>query len=115
MSLSTDQNQYSPGDTHVAMISATNTGGDIDVDLYIAIMLPDASLLFWPGFSSEMSPGFSMTPMIRGFSMRDVVFFNMTLPDNLPGGTYTWFGTFYGQGTENAVSNLASAEWTFEP
>ncbi|MBN2209234.1 MAG: hypothetical protein JW759_08055 [Candidatus Coatesbacteria bacterium] len=115
ISLSTDQSQYGAGDTQIARISATNSGGDIDVDLYIAIMLPDGSLLFWPDFGSLMHPGFSMTPMPRGFSMTDVVFFNMALPSGLPGGGYTWFGIFYGQATQNAVSNLASAEWTFQP
>ncbi len=115
LSLSTDQSQYVAGETHVARISATNTGGDIDVDLYVAIMLPDGSLFFWPGFSSEMSPGYWMTPMPQGFSISDYVFFDMALPDSLPGGAYTWFAMFYGQGTEDAVSNLASAEWTFLP
>jgi photosystem II stability/assembly factor-like uncharacterized protein len=115
VSLSTDQKQYSGGDTEIARISATNSGGDIDVDLYIAIMLPDGSLLFWPDFGSVMHPGFSMTPMPRGFSMSRVVFFNMALPDSLPGGNYTWVGVFYGQGAMNALSNLASASWTFLP
>ena len=115
MSLSTNQSQYVAGDIHVGRISATNSGGDINVDLYIAIMLPDGSPLFWPDFGSLMHPGYSMTPMPRGFSMTDVVFFSMPLPDSLPGGNYTWFGMFYGQGTEDAMSNLASAEWTFQP
>jgi len=115
VSLSTDRSQYAAGDTQIARISATNNGGDIDVDLYIAIMLPDSSLLFWPGFGSEMSPGYSMTPMPRGFSMSGVVFFNMALPYGLPGGNYTWFGMFFAQGTQDAVSNLASASWTFLP
>ncbi|MBN2209258.1 MAG: hypothetical protein JW759_08180 [Candidatus Coatesbacteria bacterium] len=115
MSLSTNQSEYVAGDIQVARISATNSGGDINVDLYIAIMLPDGSLLFWPDLSSLMHPGFSMTPMPRGFSMSDVVFFSMTLPDSLPAGSYTWFGIFFAQGTQDAVSNLASAEWTFQP
>jgi len=114
LSLSTDQSLYSAGDEHTAMISATNTGGDIDVDLYIAIMLPDGSLWFWPEFISEMSPGFSMTPMPRGFSMSDVVFFRMELPGGLPTGTYTWFAMFFGYGSQDAVSNLARSDWTFE-
>jgi photosystem II stability/assembly factor-like uncharacterized protein len=115
LSLSTGQSQYAPGDIHVARISASNSGGDIDVDLYIAIMLPEGSLLFWPDFSPLMHPGFSMTPMPRGFSMSRVVFFNMALPGSLPGGNYTWFGIFYGHGAMNALSNLASAGWTFLP
>ncbi len=114
LSLSTDQNEYAAGDTHVARISATNSGGDIDVDLYIAIMLPDGSLFFWPGFSPEMSPGYWMTPMPEGFSISDYVFFEMALADSLPGGNYTWFGMFYGHDTEDAISNLASAQWTFQ-
>ncbi|HUT02799.1 MAG TPA: hypothetical protein VM163_02780 [bacterium] len=114
LSLSTGQNQYVAGDTHIARISATNNAGDIDVDLYIAIMLPDGSLLFWPEFSSEMSAGYSMTPMPRGFSMTDVVFFQMALPYGLPGGMYTWFAMCFAQGAEDAVSNLASADWTFQ-
>lgn len=114
LSLSTDRDQYVAGDTHVAMISATNTGGDIDVDLYIAIMLPDGSLWFWPDFGSEMSPGYSMTPMSEGFSISDYAFFEMALPDGLPSGTYTWFAMCFTQGTEDAVSNLATADWTFE-
>lgn len=114
VSLSTDQQEYVAGDAHVARISATNTGGDIDVDLYIAIMLPDGSLLFWPGFVSEVSSGFSMTPMPEGFSTSDVVFFDMPLPHGLPGGAYTWFAMFFGQGTEDAVSNLASVSWTLQ-
>ncbi|MBN2207689.1 MAG: hypothetical protein JW759_00095, partial [Candidatus Coatesbacteria bacterium] len=59
--------------------------------------------------------GFSMTPMPRGFSMTDVVFFSMTLPGSLPGGNYTWFGMFYAQATNNPASNLASAGWTLLP
>jgi len=115
LSLSTDQNQYVAGDTHVGRISATNSGGDINVDLYIAIMLPDGALFFWPDFSSEMSPGYWMTPMPEGFSISDYVFFEMALSGSLPGGNYTWFGMFYGHDTEDAVSNLASANWTFLP
>jgi len=114
LSLSTDQSQYAAGDTHVARISATNTGGDVDVDLYVAIMLPDGTLFFWPDFSSEMSPGYWMTPMPEGFSISDYVFFEMALSDSLPGGAYTWFAMFYGHDTEDAISNLASAQWTFQ-
>jgi len=62
-----------------------------------------------------MHAGYSMTPMIRGFSMTDVVFFSMALPGSLPGGNYTWFGMFFAQGTQDAMSNLASAGWTLLP
>jgi len=111
LSLSTDRSQYVAGDTHIARISATNNAGDINVDLYIAIMLPDGSLWFWPGFGSEMSPGYWMTPMSEGFSMSDVVFFEMALPYGLPGGNYTWFAMCFTQGTGDAVSNLARCDW----
>ena len=114
VALSTDENRYSVGDVHVARISATNTGGDMDVDLYIAIMLPDGSLWFWPEFSSEMRPGLSMTPMPGAFSMSDLTFLQMELPEGLPAGTYTWFAMFFGYGSQDAVSNLASCDWTLQ-
>jgi len=38
----------------------------------------------------------------------------MALSDSLPGGAYTWFAMFYGHDTEDAISNLASAQWTFQ-
>ncbi|MBN1591841.1 MAG: hypothetical protein JW941_01170 [Candidatus Coatesbacteria bacterium] len=113
VSLATDYGSYTAGESQNAFISVTNTGDDLDVELYIAILLPDGRVLFWPNFWYDMTPCFSLAPMPQGFTLQDFCFYTVMLPGSLTPGDYAWYAVFYAAGSSEAMSNLASTRWSF--
>jgi poly(3-hydroxybutyrate) depolymerase len=116
VTLSTNGTIFHQGDVHILSASATSPSA-IVVDVYVVVRTPSGDLFSLVG-ANVVAPG--LTPFLTslalpaGFNLPSTPIFSMTLP-TLPTGAYTWLAGFTVPGTLTVVSNLAQAQWSFEP
>ena len=88
---------FVPGDEMVVELSAKNEGDALDVDLYLAVVLPDDTWLFWPAFSSLPYPTWVVLPGQYEITHYEVL--RMTVPAGLPCGEYRWVAALLAHNT----------------
>jgi lysophospholipase L1-like esterase len=103
-----------PGEPLTLTVTVTPEATPLVVDLYLALELPDQSLLFLQGDGS-------LTPEIRPFlSAWPVVPFRAepfrhTFTGAEPPGSYAWLAAFAEPGTGMIVGTIAQVPFTFSP
>jgi hypothetical protein len=122
-SVSTNQSVFTTGDSQTLSVSIDNTGGtEVTVDVYVALLLPDGTLLFIEydvntGLST-FNPGTvdnpdSWTPAVENlfitadFVLADFPLLTYDFTGLEPLGQYTWFIAFFQPGTRNLDSIAA--------
>lgn len=105
-SVSTDATTYSAGDRLDLFVSLNNPGSVVTVDVYLAVMLPDGSLLFVEydsitgvssfrsgdvGNSSSWTPAVSKLTLPAGYNLTDFQVLQYTFSGGEPMGPYTWY------------------------
>jgi len=86
---------------------------DSRLDLYVAVVRPNGSALFAPGFGSDVSPFFSNVLVRAGRWFEGLELLELEAGALGP-GRYTWFAACTYAGTMDLASNIASCEWQFE-
>ena len=83
-------------------------------DVYVALSLPDGTLLFWLGDGNFTT---AVQSLVRNFSISPFFgqLFAFTFGGGEPVGTYTWMAAFTQPGTLNIIGAIAHAPFTFNP
>jgi len=85
---------------------------ELELDLYVAVELPDASLLYAPDWTPAMAPLVRNLDVPIGLNINDLPLVELD-PADLPAGSYRWFAACTHAGTMEYASNIASCEWQF--
>ena len=100
LSASVNQSSFGPGDTLTLGYAVTNPGRPGAADLYLGIVLPDGSLLFFTGSGLEFgsiddptsfAPFAEAIPLSAASSLSEPAFASYTLVGGEPSGNYVFF------------------------
>ena len=86
---------------------------DLRLDLYVALELPDGTLLFAPSWTPSMAPLVSGLEVPIGLNIEDLPLVTLDTA-GVPAGRYRWFAACTHAGSMEFASNIASCEWQFE-
>jgi len=95
-------------------VTATTTASPLRADVYVALQLPDGTLLVMQpdgSFSTALTPLLANIP-IPAFNGP---IFNFTFSGTEPVGNYTWFAALTTPGTLQVIGTLAVAPFSFVP
>jgi len=97
-------------------LSATVTPGTapLAADVYVALQLPDGSLLFLQGDGTFTG---NLQPIVRNWTISPFTgqIFAYTFSGGEPVGNYAWFAAFTQPGTLNFIGPIVSAPFSFSP
>jgi len=88
---SLNASRFRPGDYLVGSLKVANDGPDIEVDVYVAFVLPDGAIFcITPhgGLIGEILPWIRYMPLPENYSFGPAPMFQTTVPDGLPFGDY---------------------------
>ncbi|HUT02580.1 MAG TPA: hypothetical protein VM163_01650 [bacterium] len=85
---------------------------DLRLDLYVALELPDKTLLFAPNWSASMAPLVPNLEVPIGLNVNGLPLVTLEVA-GIPAGTYRWFAACTHAGSMEFASNIASCEWQF--
>jgi len=109
LDLTLNDTVFIPGDEMIVNLSLSNSGDDIDVDLYVYVTLPDGVSLYLPGFTTEPTSFVLSVPaglLCNGYEM-----FRITMIEGLPDGRYTWSAFLNEHGLSERISSTTSADF----
>jgi hypothetical protein len=111
LTLSLNGTNFHRGDS--LRLTATVNPGLIPqtVDAYLAIRLPDGTLLFFPDFTVDLRPVLTSWPVVP-FSGE---VFRYTFIGMEPAGSYAWLAAFTEPGTLNIIGSIVQAPFSFGP
>jgi hypothetical protein len=114
LTLTVNQSSFHPGNTLTLSASVTPGSTPQTVDAYVAIRLPDETLLFLRGDGS-LTP--DVQPIVRNFTVTPFngQIFQYTFNGMEPTGNYTWLAAFSQPGTLNLFAGIAQAPFPFSP
>ena len=105
-----DKPEYEPGDTMSASLVESNLGGTRwVVNVIIALMPPDGSLLFFPEWTTSASVFMSQL-LLPGTLTQPMEFFQLRISELLPRGQYTWFAALADE--KNIIGTISAASFT---
>lgn len=114
LALRLNQCAFRSGETLTLTASVTPEGMPQVVDVYLAVRLPDGSLLFLQGDGSVTT---SVRPIVTRWTIAPFTgaVFRYTFGGGEPRGNYTWLGAFTVPGTMNFIGEIVEAPFTFRP
>ncbi|MCD6327620.1 choice-of-anchor D domain-containing protein [bacterium] len=114
VSLATDKSIVKAGEELVLTFGIENESAEWPVDLLGAVILPDGTCLYYPGWSMDPQPVF--VRLDPGASIGPMEIVRFRFGDFMPKGEYTFYvAAFNGNSCDMEIaSNLASASWIFE-
>ena len=86
---------------------------DLSLDLYLAVQLPDGTILYAPNWTPSMTPSASSVDVPIGLTLEGYPILELDFTA-VPTGTYRWYAAFKHAGTMDFASNIASCEWKVE-
>jgi Subtilase family len=90
LNIYTDRSVYNPGDTMSVRLSLVNPlNAAMNVDVYVALLLPGGTPLFFPGFGTAPMPFVANLLMVALLEVLDFPLFSYTFSGE-PAGDYTW-------------------------
>ncbi len=111
LSLTTDKAEYAPGEKQTVWLDASNAGDGCAVDLFVYLLLPDGSRLYWPDLGPEPTP-IPILPFSSGVSFDDYRLFDQELPSDLSSGDYAWKAVLCEHTTFDELCCPATAPFT---
>ncbi len=129
MLLSADRSDYISSETHNLSLDLNNPDAAIVLDAYLAIKLPDGSMLFikrdsvtgvnsfFPGNPNDPStwtPYLTNINIPSGLNINGFQLFQHTFSGTEPFGTYTWYMAFTTPGTKNVIGGLGTTLFIFD-
>jgi len=103
---------YHQGDRHIVWITCKNTGAGVSADLYVALMLPSGTLLYYPSFSEVPTALLASFWWYSDFEVISYELLSEVLP-LLAEGQYIWYAAYTKPGTMEFMADIASAEWFY--
>jgi hypothetical protein len=87
------------------------------VDIYVALQMPDGTLLFYPGYSANATPALSGFELASGAYAPPILLHDMPLPSQLPpisdAQSYQFLAAATEPGTFNFLTDIVSAPFNF--
>jgi len=109
--LRTSRASYQKGEELVLYGDLGNRGMDVTVDAYVALIMPDDSVIFLPDFGSVPSPLVSSHLL---YCHARCLFFpiaQLTIPQDIAAGTYFFAGVLIESETGHVFDNIALEQW----
>jgi len=107
-----NQPEYQVGDVmNVSLIETNLARNSWDVNLMIAVMLPDGGLYYFPLWTAAANV-FMFQTLRPGTHSEPEVFFEIEMADWLPKGEYTWFAGLATQ--DGIVGQIATARFQLQ-
>jgi len=97
----------------LSVIGSAEFQMELNLDLYVAVELPDGRVLFAPGWTPGAVPFLAGITVPIGLVLEDFPLLTMDASDLKP-GNYRFYAAFTYTGTMDLASNIASCEWEFE-
>ena len=116
VSLSTDKNSYSQGDTLSISLDAGSLGHAEVVDAYLAIQTFDGAVFFLPSMSALWDPMFEGIRLPAGYRSGPFDAFSYAFSGDEPYGEYSVHAALFRSGSTSAddlLTNIAQARFTF--
>ncbi|MBN1593090.1 MAG: hypothetical protein JW941_07595 [Candidatus Coatesbacteria bacterium] len=111
ISLSLSSPGYAPGDTLRLSCDMTNPVAPHDVDLAVWVEMPNGAQIYIPSLWTDYSPYYS--GLIPGrIAIKDHLLLEAGIDPGLPLGEYTVFAVMYERGTDEQISNVATAAFS---
>jgi len=112
--LSADKSIVRDGEELTLSFGVENPGPRCAVDLLGAVVLPDGTFLFYPGFSMDPQPVF--VTLEENASIGPMEILRVPFSDALPKGTYSFYvAAINPYNCDMQIeSNVASVTWVFE-
>ena len=111
VTIAANGSSFSTGDDLLVSVSVRNLGDDIELDLYIALMLPDGTILYLPSFVPDLTPYYPFRPLLSGTEYHDVPILETTIPPGLMPGNYCFFAAFFEPDTPSLYGTFSAACW----
>lgn len=111
VTIATNSSTFRPDGHLTASASVWNFGPDVDLDLYIAMMLPDGFLLYLPSFDAEPMLYYALRRLLTGTECEDVPVLEATIPSGLMLGNYCFFAAFFEPDTPTLYGIFTTACW----
>lgn len=111
LSVSTNGSSYSAGDQLTAYLSVRNWGPDIDLDVYVALMLPDGMILYLPSLGLSLERFYALRPLPEAAEYANVPIFDTQLPSGLPSGDYRFLAAFFEADSMDLYGKYSEAAW----
>jgi len=110
--LRSDSGLYGPGESLSVEASYVNLGGETGLDVYVALMLPDAGLLFFPLFTDVPA---AVPVWLPGESaLSEFELFSLEVPMDAPRGQWWLLAAGLSPTTGKLLTNLASSSFVIE-
>jgi Cutinase len=108
ITLSLNQTSFQRGDTHVLTAAITPGDSASSVDVYLALQLPDQTLLFYQANGSFTQ---AAQPLVANWTVTPFSgeIFRYAFSGAEPAGTYTWYAAFTDPRTLNFIGDIAQA------
>jgi len=105
---------YNTSSTMTVTASTVQSAPVANADVYVALQLPDGTLLV---MQPDGSFSTTLTPLVPNIPVPDFTgtIFNYTFSGAEPVGTYTWFAALTTPGTLNIIGTLAVQPFSFTP
>ena len=87
----------------------TNLGGELWLDVYVAIMFPEGELIFYPKLNSIPEPVPVALPALSALPEFELL--ALQIPSAVPTGDYVVFAAGFWPGTFDFVTNLATSHF----
>jgi len=109
-----NQRIYTTDDTMVLSLGGANLGEVAQfVDIFVALLLPDGTLLYYPSWFELPNPFMMMVVLPKGFEIAPAPIFTHTFADPAIAGEYVWFAVLTPPGQMAQRLAVSSAEWEF--
>jgi len=114
LALSVNHPSFHPGEQLTLNVTVTPGAASVSADVYVAVQLPDGTLLFLQGDGSLTA---TLQPIVRNWSVGAFTgqLFSYTLGGGEPVGNYAWLAAFTWPGTLNFIGPIISAPFSFGP
>ena len=112
LGLSLNATSFRPGETLVLSATVTPGSTPVQVDAYVAVELPDGSLLFFQG-NDRFTP--VLQPIVAGVTPAPVTgeIFRYPFTGAEPVGPYRWLAAFTAAGTLQLLGDIVVVPFTF--
>ena len=111
--VTTDSASYFFGDTGEVILSATNGDTELAVDFYLALLAPDGTPYFFPGWGNAMQPAISGIVLPPYFSTGPFVYFTFPIPGGKPpvltDGTHAFVAAFMAASSTDLTQGISFA------
>jgi hypothetical protein len=115
--LNTDKMSYQADDTLKLFGAVGNAGASQNVDIYVALQMPDGTLLFYPNYTADVVPILSGFTLDSNAYVPPLILQDIALPSSVPPlsepNNYQFLAAVTETNTFNFLTDIVSAPFTY--